>query len=373
MIKLLDLSTEADLAEAEHTPALTFFVALVKLGLREAIPNTSVALGAVTGDRFMVPFAVSVKGGGRCYLASFTRMYMDGAADTFRASKDVMLRLASPGARAAGWIARALGMDDVITLNNNLYVTMHVPDWSAVDVAGMTHALVARYPRHAIWVRGLNDRLDSDALARLQASGYIVAPSRPVEILDPTAPGWKIASNIPKDLTRMRRLPFTRSVGGPFSDEDFAAMERYSQLATVDQHSQFLPHYKASFFRACAAWPECRFDVLRDASGALAGYATMIIGENRISCGNMGYDVAREDAWQIYRALNALQMEHVIKLKRPYNLDFGATAFKRLRGTVPAMEMNAVYVRHLPLVKRTLWTATLAAVKRIAGSVIGRL
>jgi hypothetical protein len=134
-----------------------------------------------------------------------------------------------------------------------------------------------------------------------------------------------------------------------------------------------MPHYTAEFFRACAGWADCRVDGLRDDAGNLHGFATMIIGPERITCGSMGYDLDGEHAQQIYRALNALQMQHAIALKRPYNVGYGATAFKRLRGTEPAMETNAFYVRHLPMVKRSMWQTSLKAMSGLADSVMKRL
>jgi hypothetical protein len=37
------------------------------------------------------------------------------------------------------------------------------------------------------------------------------------------------------------------------------------------------------------------------------------------------------------------------------------------------MEVNCVYVRHLPIMKRNLWQATLASMSMLAGPVMKRL
>lgn len=374
MVRVQEFTPATAPEETRGDGTLGFFAALAKVGLDAAIPNLSARLGAITAPDTVLPFVVGIDGGGACYLASFTRMYMDGAADELGGSNSALLKLFAPGVAVGGHAARALGMDDVVIVGNNLYPTSHLGDWSALDIGDMTAALIAKYPRHAIWVRGLTDRLHAEEIARLKRQDYVIAPSRPVEILDPTAPDWKIARNLRRDLKKLERLsglkPFS---GGSFSGADFSAMEHLSRSATVERHSTLMPHYAAEFFRACAQWPANRFVGLRDESGKLRGFATIVLGRRTITCGTLGYDLDEAEARQIYPSLIALTMEQAILERRPFNIGYGAADFKRLRGTLPALEMNAFYVRHLPALKRSLWQTTLAAMSALAGPVMRRL
>ena len=191
---------KAEVAPCQRNPrgkaSPGFFAKLAQTGVKAAIPNLSARLAAAVGPGFAVPVVLSVDGGGPCYLASFTRMYIDGAADELGGSRSMLLRLFAPGVALGGHAARALGMDDIVTVNNNLHPTSHVGDWSSLDVPAMTATLIATYPGRAIWVRGLTDRLHAAELSRFKAAGYVIAPSRPVEILDPTTPNWKVASTL---------------------------------------------------------------------------------------------------------------------------------------------------------------------------------
>ncbi|MBI1211646.1 MAG: hypothetical protein GC190_09300 [Alphaproteobacteria bacterium] len=373
MVKLIEFSSDAPGDETESGVS-GFFAALTRIGVSKAIPNLKARLGAIVGAGTTLPYVVSVDGGGRGYVGSFTRMYMDGAADELGSSKNALLRLAAPGVAVSGHAARALGMDEIVTVNNNLHSTVHVPDWTGIDIGAMTAALIAKYPRHAIWVRGMTDRLNADDLARLKAQDYVIAPSRPVEILDPSAPDYKVSSNLKKDFKRLERIPgMTSFIGGAFSDTDFAAMERFCHSATVERHTKLLPNYTAAFFAACAAWSDCRILGLRDDGGALRGFATLIIGPTRITCGTLGYDMDAPDAKPIYPALSGMEMREAINARLPFNIGYGAVDFKRVRGTVPAMETNAFYIRHLPAVRRRLWATTLSAMSSMAGAVLKRL
>lgn len=355
-------------------PMLAFLSALAEEGLPAAIPNLSASLAAYKAPGVVIPLVRSIKGGGLCYLASFTRMYMDGAADELGASGSTLLRLFAPGVSIGGHAARALGMDDLVTVNNNLHPTCHVGDWSRLDIPEMTQALVEKHPNDAIWVRGLTDRWHANELQRLKSVGYDLAPSRPVDIFDPTQPDWKITRHLREDLNKLNRLPgLTPFVGGTFSKADFAAMERLTHSATVDRHSSLMPHYKAPFFQACAAWPDCRFVGLRDARRRLRAFATIVSGPDRLTCGTLGYDLADEKARLIYPALIAMTMKEAIEAKRPFNIGYGAAEFKRRRGTVQAMETNAFYVRHLPMTKRRLWQTVTSAMAALAGPVMKRL
>lgn len=355
-------------------PILSLLRAMSGAALQSAIPNLSAALAAYRAPRAHIPIVAAVKGGGSCYLASFTRIYMDGAADELGSAKSALLRLFAPGVSIGGYAARAMGMDDIVTVNNNLHPTCHVGDWRGLNVHDMTAALIAHYPRDAIWVRGLNDRFHGGELSRLKAAGYIVAPSRPVDIFDSTGSGWKITRHLREDLNKLNRLPgLTPFAGGQLAKADFVTMERLSRSATVERHGNLMPHYKAPFFQACASWPDCLLVGLRDGRGRLRGFATIIQGADRLTCGTLGYDLADERARLIYPALMAMTMNEAIKTKRPFNIGYGAADFKRRRGTSQAMEMNAFYVGHLPAARRSLWQAVTAAMATLAGPVMKRL
>lgn len=371
MMELYEFSQHGPTTPSDAT--LTFFGSLATLGIARAIPNLSARLGAVRGPFASVPVVTSVDGGGACYVASFTRMYMDGAADELGASNSLALRAFAPGIAAGGHLARALGMDDIVVINNNLHPTCHVDDWSAIDIGAMTSLLAETHPGDALWMRGLTDRLHGPLIARFKAAGYIITPSRPVDILDPTEADWKITRHLREDLNKLPRLPrLAPFAGGTFSGADFAAMERFSRSATVERHSRLMPQYTAAFFRACAAWPSCRFVGLRDDAQRLRGFATIITGD-AFTCGTLGYDLNDEHARRIYPALMVMTMNEAIKARVPFNLGYGAADFKRRRGTTPAMEMNAFYVRHLPFVKRQLWQTTTSAMGALAGPVMRRL
>jgi len=301
-------------------------------------------------------------------------MYMDGAADELGGAASAMLRLFAPGVAAGGHAARALGMDDLVTIGNNLHPTSHADDWSRVDIPAMTKVLIDAFPNRALWVRGLTDRLHAGELARLREAGYMIAPSRPVLVFDPTVPGWKMTRHLREDMNRARRVPGLQAfAGGPFAEADFAAMARLSDSATVERHSPLMPQYRAPFFQAAAAWDACRIVGLRNHAGALCGFATMIVGGGAMTCGTLGYDLADEQARRIYPALIALTMNEAIDARLPFNLGYGADDFKRRRGAVQAMEMNAFYLRHLGGLKRAAWEATLRAMAALAGPVMKRL
>lgn len=134
-----------------------------------------------------------------------------------------------------------------------------------------------------------------------------------------------------------------------------------------------MPHSGAPFFRACAGWSDCRFVGMRDLSGALRGFATIVADGRRFTCGTLGYDMADEHARRIYPALIALTMKQAIEARCPFNLGYGAADFKRRRGAVAAMEMNAFYLRHLNGLKRAAWHSTTAAMSALAGPVMKRL
>lgn len=349
------------------------FAALAHDGLQAAIPNVSAVMGMAATDTHRIPFLVSTQGGGECYLASFTRTHVDGAAQALAGSDRFWLRALAPGFRLAGPLLRSLAMDDLVIVNANLFPTCTVDDWGNADVPAMIEAMTRRYPSHAIWVRGLTDRVHGRLLERLAAEGFAITPSRPVEIFDP-APPWKATRQLRLDLNRLERLPGLRPfVGGPFPEEDFEAMSRLCRLATVDRHGHLMPQYTAAFFKACSTWPACLTVGLREPSGTLRAFANLIVGRDMIGCGTIGYDAEDEQAKGVYPALMALAIRQAAEMGLPFSIGYGATRFKRARGTQAAMEMGAFYIAHLTRRRRLSWRAMLAVMKRAAGPIGRRL
>jgi hypothetical protein len=374
MITFKEYQSDTPVAAEPAGSLSAFFATLARGGLPVAIPNLSARLGTASIDGQTIPFLVSVGGGGRCYLASFTRTFVDGGADALAKSSSRALKLLAPAINLGGPFTRVLGLDEHIVLNSTLFATCRADNWAGLDIAAMTQAFAGRYPAQALWVRGLVDRLHGDLLKRLDAQGYLLVPARPVEVLDPTPADWKASSNLRKDIKKLGRLEsLTPFVGGPFGAADFETMARLCRLATVERHSALMPHYSAAFFEACAGWADCRIVGLRDTSGAIRGFANVVVGQDMIACGTIGYDLQDERAREIYPALNTLEMQQAIELRRPYNIGFGATEYKRVRGAVAAMEMGAFYLRHLPALRRHAWQTALATVRTMAGAVAKRL
>jgi hypothetical protein len=358
-----------------QTNILKFFEGIARSGLGTAISNMSARLGGVVGPNASVPYLLASSGSDSCYLSSFTRLFMDGAAQEFAVGDNALLKLSCHPLRLSGRILRGLGLDDLVIVNSNLYSTCHVEDWPAADMSRVTAALIEMYPANAIWVRGLIDRFHQDDLTRLEQEGYLVSPARPVEILDASELDWKVPSNLKKDLKKIHKIQGAKPfVGGAFSDDDFEVMAGLCRKTTVDAHSTLMPQYTPEFFRACAHWDDCRFVGFRSiATGQIVGFATLITGSKVYTCGTLGFDSAGPHARLFYPALSALEMQQAVEARRPFNLGFGAVEFKRFRGTRSAVEMNALYVRHLPRLKRQMWTAIMAATRAAAGPVMRRL
>ena len=83
-----------------------------------------------------------------------------------------------------------------------------------------------------------------------------------------------------------------------------------------------------------------------------------------MTCPVLGYDTSLPVEAGLYRILSA----HLVLIAQKRGLilhaSSGVAAFKRSRGAVGALEVNAVFDAHLPLYRRVVWTLLEWTVKR---------
>lgn len=247
---------------------------------------------------------------------------------------------------ADAWMRRAQ-LDHAVAVNNWLVSTNLYPAAGAFDLDALVRTCRARWPDRAVWLRSLNTVQHADWLRAAAAAGFVLIPTRQVYLFRGLQPA-DLRRDLRRDLRLLDTTPLTFVPHSAFTDADFAQAERlYAQLY-LDKYSALNPRYTAAFIRAWhgAGLLDCAG--FRDERGVLCAVVGVFGQEPLLTAPLVGYDTTWPQSAGLYRLLMAHVLRMTITRNAELNLSAGAAHFKRLRGGVPAIEMSAVYCRHLP-------------------------
>ncbi|WP_186829264.1 hypothetical protein, partial [Ralstonia sp. TCR112] len=270
-------------------------------------------------------------------------------------SERLMPRMLRPVLRGAigladAWMRHAQ-LDRAVAVNNWLVSTNLYPSAAAFDLEALARTCRERWPDRAIWLRSLNTIQHADWLRAATAAGFDLIPTRQVYLflqLQRASRVSELRRDLRRDLKLLDATPLTFVPHDALTDTDFAQAERlYAQLY-LDKYSALNPRYTAAFLRAWHAAGLLECAGFRDAQGVLRAVVGVFGQGPLLTAPIVGYDTTWPQQAGLYRLLMAHVLRLTITRDAELNLSAGAAHFKRLRGGVPAIEMSAVYCRHLP-------------------------
>ena len=320
------------------------------------------------------PLPVSVHDArqGEAWVCSPRTIYTDCAGEESARYMPAPLRTGTQRALSAlGGGFTLAGMDHAVAINNWLLSTNLYPALGDVDPAAVIDEAVARWPRHGLWFRSLNEHHNGDWLDALRATGCLAVASRQVYLYDDVA---SVADrrDLKRDLSLLRSTPLHHCRDGDITDRDYARISELYRLLYIGKYSRHNPRYGESFLRAWHRAGLLSFEGFRDQDGVLACVIGLFRQGRTATAPIVGYDTAMSQRAGLYRLATACAyracMEHGWRL----NFSAGAAGFKRLRGGMPSIEYSAVYVRHLPRRIRLAMAALSSATCRIGVPLLRR-
>jgi hypothetical protein len=291
-------------------------------------------------------------------------------------SERLMPRVLRPLLRGAigltdAWMRHAQ-LDRAVAVNNWLVSTNLYPPAAAFDLDVLVHTCRDRWPDRAIWLRSLNTLQHADWLRAATSAGFALIPTRQVYVFR-NLRRTRQHQNLRRDLQWLDKTPLTFVPHDAFTDADFAQAERlYAQLY-LDKYSALNPRYTAAFLRAWHAAGLLECGGFRDAQGVLRAVVGVFGQGPLLTAPIVGYDTTWPQHAGLYRLLMAHVLRTTIARDAELNLSAGAAHFKRLRGGVPAIEMSAVYCRHLPPATRRAIAVLCTLTTRIGVPIMQRL
>ncbi len=253
-----------------------------------------------------------------------------------------------------------------VHINNWLLSTNLYPDLDPNHIAPATTALIGRFPNHALVFRSLNHVTNSSLLAAFDAAGYQLTPSRQVYLFDGGKADYLAKKNCIRDGKLLKQTDYLVVPHEALTVGDLNRIELLYRLLYLDKYSYHNPVFTPAFWHLCYQHKIFTFTGLRDESGDLQGVVGTFVENGVMTTPLVGYNTALPQEHGLYRRLMAVVLQDAAERGVVLNLSAGAASFKYLRGGVPAIEVSAIYARHLS--RRRQWVLkTLTAILQRIG------
>lgn len=247
---------------------------------------------------------------------------------------------------------RACQFDRVVYANNWLLSTNLYPALDMSQVDTLARILPELFPDHAIVFRSVDSYRNPLLYERLLSNGYSMILSRQVYYQEPAECLRKKQTRI--DLRLLMKSGYEIAGDEELSETDIRRLLHLYNLLYLEKYSYFNPQFSKAFVRHAHQARFFRFRLLRRA-GTIDGVMGYYVRNGVMTQPIFGYDTTLSQRLGLYRLLSALTLleghEHGLLI----NASAGVGAFKRIRGGAPALEFNAVYVRHLPAFRQLPW------------------
>jgi len=245
-------------------------------------------------------------------------------------------------------------LDKVVYVNNWLLTTNpHVP-LTSEQMVQITVFLQERYPDHAIVHRSVNPYLHGAHHDALLASGYRMVKSRVVYLIDPRDESVNRRSDLKKDLSLLRRTPYSIVESGRIADSDVPRMVALYRALYLDKHSELNPQMGRRFFSLTLREGLLEYKALRR-DGRIDAVRSYYVNHGVVTGAFVGYDQSLPLKVGLFRQLFALLFLEARERGALLNWSAGIAGFKTQRGAFPVTEYDAVYDRHLPARRRLGW------------------
>ena len=304
-------------------------------------------------------WSLSVNGGrGECsYPCSLLTQYVRYPLAELSLVPSRLLRVSARlGLALLGVALRCGRVDRSVQWSSSLLSTdLHDPALGA-EADAATRVLIERFPDRAVLLRNIHAFEDPGLPERLKSCGYELITSRQIYFFDGKTGCFGARSDVKRDWKALRSLKdYSVVEHSQFTSSEVPRILELYRMLYLEKHSSLNPQYTERFVEGALAGGFLEFRGLRHTSGRLDGVFACFSRGDVTSTPFIGYDTTLPAELGLYRLLVALLLQRVAGDKVLLNYSSGAGEFKRRRGGEPAIEWNAVYVRHLPWYRRAVF------------------
>lgn len=253
-----------------------------------------------------------------------------------------------------GVLLKRCKIDKVVYVNNWLFATNPHQSLTRGQIARLTDYLQRQYPQHAIVYRSLASDIDRPIYDALQENGYRLVKSRMVYVIDPTSPRFLERRNVKEDLALLQDRRYTVVDNRGISDSDIPRLTELFRSLYLDKHSYLNPQLNEKFFNLTVRRNILTYRALKQGD-TVDAFICYYVNGKVLNGAFTGYDRSKPQSFGLYRRAIGIVISEAWKRNLLLHLSSGAGFFKVSRGALPVVEYDAVYDRHLPLLRQFAW------------------
>lgn len=309
------------------------------------------------------------------YVCSPTTHYIDYAKREVELElhdRPLLRRLIPPLLDSFKPLLRWSRFERVIYVNNWLLSTNLYPALDRRLLRTIRDGLIRAFPEHVIVFRSVNEQLNAALLRDLQALDFSQVFSRQVYLLDPQSAHYRRRKAFRSDLQLARRTSYTWLSASQLDLTDVPRLCALYADLYLHKYSWHNPQFNQRFLAAAlrAEWLQVSA-LQRD--GQIDGVLGFVERHGVMTPPLIGYDRSIGMDQGLYRLISLKFVEEARERGLLLNLSSGAAAFKRHRGSAPAIEHNLIYDRHCSPRMRLPWRLLAALSRRAIIPVMRRL
>lgn len=328
---------------------------LIHEGPPPYVTNVAGRMSALQVGAHVLPVVVPERGRRPSYVTSPYSHYIRYAREELNKRDD---RLRRPAIRvvlaAAGMVCRVSRFDHVVYVNNWLISTNPAPALTSGEAAAAIEELRDTFPNRAIVFRSVNPTLDPSYADALCAAGCALVPSRQVYLLDCASRTSMRNDNVRRDLRLLARSGYEVVAAASLRPDDVPRLTALYRGLYLEKHSSLNQQFTERYFSLLLVEGLMNVRALRK-DGRIDAFAASYRRPGLTTGAIIGYDIRFPQIAGLYRQTIALLIQEAQSRGDLLNLSGGSRSFKVLRGAVPCVEYDAVYLDHLPRRRRLGW------------------
>lgn len=354
--------------EEDNDQQTRLLASWMKNGITPYIDNIETRLYVLQSGHSLLPVTVNDEQYANSYVCSPYTHYITYAAEELKELKSPKLEaMLRPLLKLMGAAAIRARINRVVCVNNWLLSTNLYPMLQPSQINEMTAGLLKHFPDHAILFRSVNPRLYPEIYNALLANGYRMIGSRQVYLFQGSSPdelSSKARWLIRRDEKLVEKMGYEVVRGSQLAQQDAVRMCELYRLLYLEKYSHYNPAFNEQFFQLMLESGGLEFIVLRK-QGRIDAVLGYYVRNGIMTTPVFGYDTTLPQEVGLYRMLSVLLIREAQAKKLWLNQSSGAAEFKRNRGAVGEIEYTAVYDRHLPWSRKSVWTVLQTIINQV--------
>ncbi|MBI1185135.1 hypothetical protein GC194_12745 [bacterium] len=330
---------------------------LVQNGTNIYATNTHCEVVLVTTDSQIIPVIVASGKKNQSYVVSMLGQYFNYSLEEikkgdFPKSSKMLASVFFPLGRS---IARLLGFEKVVFVNNWLFSSNLHSLLSDNELAELTKLLRSKYKKHAIAYRSVDEKGTPELQRNLLDLGYKGLSARLLYYLDFNETNIKKKRPYQQDLKRWKKQDeYQSEILNELTDSHIDSILQYYSELYIQKHSIYNPAYTKLMIRNLFESKLLHFAAI--VKGDTLKAIQLIWLRNAVATTPfIGYDQSEPVENGLYRHLNVQLTQFAQQHKALLNMSSGAGKFKKQRGGIPIFEYNMLYIKHLPPHRKFIW------------------